>query len=477
MENTMCPSFPCESLPESAREARLLGLYPMRREGLLMQRIKACGGRLTPQQWKAVAELAMRYTPEFPLHLTTRQDLEFHGLKPADVAAVQKGLHEAGITTVGACGDTLRNVTVCPGCDRAPGLMLLAAAIRKEVCRLPWIFDMPRKFKISLSGCSKACAYPWINDLGLIANPDGTLQAVFGGSLGPRPATGILCYEKLSGDEVVSLALAALRLFEAEGDRGNRLKARLRHVRERLGDETFRALLEKRFHEEKAKPHASVDVPAKCNSPALAPLRLHVPHGDIAASEILQLVSILEVRGGALHIGFNHDIILFGIEPVELPPEWERRLGAPCVLACPGAHLCERGIAETWDVADAVREALPKRCELMVAVGGCPNNCVRSAVADIGLLGRIKKVDGQNRSCYRLLAGGGRGCTPALAHPLHPAVPKKRVGEVISWLVSEWSDASPDGTLLFGDFIVKEKERLSRQLACNLKEDRNDRTV
>jgi len=136
-----------------------------------------------------------------------------------------------------------------------------------------------------------------------------------------------------------------------------------------------------------------------------------------------------------------------------------------CHVVSPGARLCRRGLAETGETADAVREALPRRCELTVAVGGCPNNCVGSAVADIGLIGRIKKINGRSCVCYRLLVGGGKGCTPALAQELHPAVPEERVAEVVARLASEWAAASGDGALAFSDFIAGGKGKLSRELA------------
>ena len=75
-------AFPCSSLPDDAGHARLLGLYPQRQEGLWMQRLKVLGGRLSPEQWDAVARIATEFTPLAPLHLTTRQDIEFHDLPP-----------------------------------------------------------------------------------------------------------------------------------------------------------------------------------------------------------------------------------------------------------------------------------------------------------------------------------------------------------------------------------------------------------
>ena len=114
--------FPCESLPEKpASQARLLGIYPQRPEGLFMQRVKAPAGRMTLEQWQGLAGLAARYTPDYPLHVTTRQNLELHGVREEDLPAVQQGIDSLGLTGAAACGDSVRNITVCPRNGCCPG--------------------------------------------------------------------------------------------------------------------------------------------------------------------------------------------------------------------------------------------------------------------------------------------------------------------------------------------------------------------
>ena len=245
--------FPCESLPENPSQARLLGIYPQRPEGLFMQRVKAPAGRMTLEQWQGLAELAARYTPEYPLHVTTRQNLELHGVRKEDLPAVQRGIDSLGLTGAAACGDSVRNITVCPRNGCCPGtwdIGELVRAIRAAVESLPWRENLPRKFKISVSGCREACGRPWINDVGLVANPDGSFRVILAGSLGAKPDLGLLVYDSLPLDDVLPLVVAVLRLFHAEGDRTNRSRARLRHLRQRLGEETFRSrvdeLLKKR---------------------------------------------------------------------------------------------------------------------------------------------------------------------------------------------------------------------------------------
>ena len=123
--------------------------------------------------------------------MTTRQDVELHGIRPADLPAVQQGIDRLGLTGAAACGDSVRNIAVCPRNGCCPGTWdvgELVRALGAAVESLPWREDLPRKFKISVSGCREACGRPWINDLGLVANPDGSFRVVLAGSLGAEPS-------------------------------------------------------------------------------------------------------------------------------------------------------------------------------------------------------------------------------------------------------------------------------------------------
>jgi len=490
--------FPCKSFPDDPHAQRLLGLYDMRTEGLVLQRIKVHAGRITPAQLRACAELATTFTPGYPVHVTTRQDLELHGLRPDDVPAVQKSIGAAGLTTLGAAGDTPRNVTVCPGSGLCPGttdVSRLADLIAQSAQTLPWIRKLPRKFKVSISGCENATARPWINDVGLIACSDGTFRAIIAGSLGARPGTGIELYTGLEPDELIPLVIAALRMFNAGGDRQNRARARLRHVRERVGDKEFRELLDVLFQKEKAKGEWPVPDTPRVSGESLKETRLRLPLGDIAPDLAVELADAAEASGAAspgaqcpgrreslpsanskcppqpqgaagthIRLGFEHDIFLYG--DIELGPELKALTGGPSIVACPGSTWCEKGIACSRDAATAIREKLPAGCDLRICLSGCPNNCVHAAVADIGFTGRIKKINGQRTECFRMVAGGGYGRSPILAGELHPAVPADKVADVVAWVVEQYEQQRSSGHAAFGQFIGHSEDTLSEGITA-----------
>jgi sulfite reductase beta subunit-like hemoprotein len=143
--------YPCQRIPDHASDAKLIGLYRQKQEDLWLQRVKMPGGRLTANRWRALAEIARRVTPQTPLHLTTRQDIEIHDLPAEQVPLVQAALNEAGLTCFGAAGDTFRNITVCPCSGTAPGtveLMGVAQKIQDTLAAVDGIYALPRKFKI-----------------------------------------------------------------------------------------------------------------------------------------------------------------------------------------------------------------------------------------------------------------------------------------------------------------------------------------
>ena len=441
--------FPCEVMPAEPVPARLMGLYPQLQEGRWMQRARVPGGALSADQWRALAAAARRCTPGAPLHLTTRQDVELHDLAAEQIPGVQRALAAAGLSGLGACGDTLRNITVCPCSGIAAGkvdLLPLAHDIQRLLQKHEWVFALPRKFKISLSACESACAAPWINDLGFVAGRrDGRrgFQVMAGGSLGPKPATGTLLFEWLPAEEVLPLVLAAVRVFAAHGDREHRHKARLRHVRERLGQQAFAELIAAEFDLAKGQgPWASFPLsePAKALG---SRLDLTFPNGDVtppAAEALAELAGREDIR---VRITPRHRVAVWARDestlaaiPTVFPSLREAAAPQASVVACPGRRWCSRALTDTVAMADQIRADLGKTLspDKTVCISGCPNGCAHSTVADIGLVGCLDSSGGAKRDAYDLYQGGGMGTNDTLAQLAARKVPPADVPGLIRGL-------------------------------------------
>ena len=464
MDNHDDLQFPCTERPDDPSERSLLGIYGQRQEGLHMQRIKVHRGELSPSQLAALAELAREYTPDYPLHITTRQDVQLHGVRPEDLPAVQQGIQEAGLTTLGACGDSLRNVTTCPenGLRKGtPDVGGVADAIREAAESLPFIRDMPRKFKMSVSCCDNLCARPWINDMGLVARPDGTFRVIGAGSLGRRPATGIELCESVDLEEVVPLVVAALRFFNAEGNRDKRYSARWRHVRERMGDAAFAERLDDEFAREKEEGTWPVPEMPVVSGGLEQRAHLRLPLGDLTPGQALGLAKGAEKAAGTIRLGFEHDLFVFAESELRLSPELESMSNGPSVVACPGTTWCSRGLSDSRGVERELRNDWPAGLNLSLGFSGCPNNCAHAAVADIGVTGRIKTLGGKRTRCFRLFAGGGNGRNDRLGVELHRSVPEGRTPGLVTWIAQQFADASQGS---FPDFIDAEADRLRSQM-------------
>jgi len=459
--------FPCDALPSEGAQARLLGLYPQRQSGLFMQRVRIPGGVISAAQWRAVAEASARHAPGYPLHLTTRQDIEIHGVPPERIPALQRDLYAAGLSTVRACGDTLRNVTLCPGnalCEGTVDVAPAAEAITRAAEGMAMIRALPRKFKVSLSACPKACALPWINDLGLIARTEGGFAAVVAGSLGPRPATGLALERVFAAAEVAPLARAALRLFNAEGDRVNRGRARLRHVRERLGDAEFVARLTALFDEERVARGDPAPPLRRVTGASPRQVRLRPRLGNIAILDALELGRAVEKAGASLRVGFEHDLFLFGGNGLTLPPALAAREGAPAIVACPGSAWCGRAIVDTHEPVAAMDRALGSDFGGLVAVSGCPNGCAQSSVGAIGLAGCVRTIAGARRPCFRLLVGGGGGRDARLAREIHPGIDAAVIPGVVRMLAERYRSRVGQEDLSFADWALTRTEELPAEI-------------
>lgn len=434
------PEFPASSLPEDPADQRLVGVYPQRQEGRLLQRIRIPGGRLSVEQWRAIADAAEKVDARPKLHLTTRQCLEIHDLTAETVPALQALLAAAALSSVGAAGDTVRNFTVDPEGGLTPGtwdLMPLVGAMTAAVEALPGIWSLPRKFKVSLSSSERARMRPWTSDVGIIAEEDGSLTAIVAGSLGAKPGTGLRFDRGLTTLEAVALVVAAVRLHALEGDRENRRSARLRHVRTRMGDAAFVDRLRALHAEELAKVWPESARPVLPPATPKEHVRLTIRHGDLAISDLRGLLDAVQAEGGAIRIGLEHDLHVFGVALKRLPAPLQAWSTGGRLVACPGTALCSKAAAPTREVSDVLAPVAADHPGLLFAISGCPNSCAHATVADVGLVGCMKRVGDDRVPYYTIYRGGANGAGPELAVPVGDPLPISEVAHKIRSLLGE----------------------------------------
>ena len=206
-----------------------------------MVRIRIPNGLLRSDQVRAVADIAEKHARGVA-DITVRQNFQLHWVTIESLPEVLETLWSVGLTTTGACGDVARNITGCPVAgldaheivDASP----LALAIDRELGGQAEFYNLPRKFKISITGCSSWCSYPEINDVALTATTrerNGKTEIGFtlrvGGGLSTDPHIAVRLNAFIQWDQVVPVARGVAEIFRAsETLRQSREKARLKFL-------------------------------------------------------------------------------------------------------------------------------------------------------------------------------------------------------------------------------------------------------
>jgi sulfite reductase beta subunit-like hemoprotein len=230
------------------------GAYSQRQDGLHMLRVKIPQGIADADQLRALGDVAEWYSRGFG-HVTTRQNVQFHFIRPADLEPALRRLAEEGITTAGAGGNAVRNVVACPHAGVAQDELFdvtpYAEAVTRHFLRHPLASSLPRKFKIAFEGCAEDHVATPIQDLGFrarIRNEGGAVRRGFAvtvaGGTSSACTSGAILHTFLPAAELLALTEAVIRVFHARGDRKNKNRNRLKFLVRDLGLDAFRALVD-----------------------------------------------------------------------------------------------------------------------------------------------------------------------------------------------------------------------------------------
>ena len=154
-----------------------------------MLRIRVPNGLLTSTQLRTIAALSDEHGNAIA-DVTVRQNIQLHWLKIESLPEVFERLQSVGLRTTGACGDVVRNITGCPlaglHAHEIADVSHVVLALDRELGGNPDFYNLPRKFKITITGCPEWCSYPEINDIALTATlrpiREATTEEPFRGS-------------------------------------------------------------------------------------------------------------------------------------------------------------------------------------------------------------------------------------------------------------------------------------------------------
>lgn len=459
---------------EQFKAARtVLGIYSQRQAGLYMVRTKFPAGVIGPQTLSALADAADSYGGG-KVHLTTRQDFQFHFVALDDLADILEDLHHGGITTLGAGGNTMRNITVCDhagtGVKEPFDVTEAARVVSEYFLTRPISKGLPRKFKITFCPNSENCGAAYIDDFVAVAvgpedgYPGYGFSVYAGGGQGAIPSLGRLLEDFVPADRIHLSINAALNVFNKNGTRTNRNRARLRFLIERIGFQEFAALYRQELQSLPETESLGWRPPGPegwRRSPANSHVLLKVPVGDLSSGELRTLGGFLaENPSLSARVTKNADILITGVRPEELDDTATRIreigfrpvLGGPghVVRSCNGAVTCSEGITNSKGLARVLESIFQETHvngtgPLTISLSGCVNSCALHHTADIGLSGAAKKVNGRLAPHYQLYVGGHpKGPEPRLAVPI-TKIPAKNAPDALKRLAALLSAEKRDG--------------------------------
>jgi sulfite reductase (ferredoxin) len=470
-----------------------------------MMRIGLPNGLLTSHQLRVIGDLTKKYARNLS-DITTRQNIQLHWLTIEAMPEIVEALTAIGLSPKGACGDVLRNVTGCPLAGLDGHQLIDASPLALEIAHgltaNPEFYNLPRKFKVTVSGCPLWCSYPEINDVALTAirrEVDGLEEIGYtlrvGGGLSTEPHIGVRIPAFIPQDKAYAVVEAVLRIFKEQTElRENRTRARIKYLFMRHGwtaETMLEAIEAKLGYKLDPSPVDEDSVPDDVyrdhigvtpqRQPGLSAVGASVMGGRLSGDQLIQLANLAEEFGdGHLSATIMQNIILVNVPNarsrdlvhrlgeiglhVEVTPFWR---GA---IACTGTEFCKLAISETKTFSKWLTSEMEERLpgfdqQIKLHVTGCTNSCGQSWIADIGLEGKKIKKDGNMVDAFYFCVGGAVGKYARIARQIGYRAAAEDCPEAIERLLRAYLAARTPGEDLRAYFARTDDDSLRAQLA------------
>lgn len=489
------------------------GVYGQRQPARQMTRVKVPFGGLGPVQMEGFAQVA-ELAPLGKGHITTRQCVQFHHIPLVEMYNVLRVLGDHGLSSREACGNVVRNVTGDPWAgvraDELFDITPYAGAFVRYWVRNPLSQLLPRKFKVTFSGSDADAALTPIHDIGFIPRiqvVDGKevrgFKMVVGGGLSTMPKDAVVLTEFVSVDDYLRYSEAVVRIFQdADELRVNILKARLKFLVHRVGEEAFRKMVDERLAQDWAQQPIDLDAllfvddeaadapaPSKLDV-SVAPaaeredfarfidenvrpqkqdgyyaVQVLVRQGDLRPAQWRGLASIITEHGaGRARTTQAQNLVLRWIPGANVYAVWKAlqalNLGESGVatirdvVSCPGTDSCKLGITSSMGLNRAIGERIdamnitdPLTKQIFINISGCPNSCGQHHLGNIGFHGAAMKNEARQIPAYNVFLGGERheGAAARVGTLARLRIPAKRVPDAVERFLGVYTAQRQDG--------------------------------
>jgi len=477
-----------------------------------MLRVAIPYGTLSARQMRQLAMIADKWDKGYG-HFTTRQNIQFNWPKLSDVPAMLDALAEVEMHAIQTSGNCIRNVTA----DQFSGVAFdevedprpTAELLRQWSSLHPEFTFLPRKFKIAVTGATHDRAAIKAHDIGLrvLRHPETHeigYEVSVGGGLGRTPLIGKIIRDFLPRNDLLPYLEALMRVYNSEGRRDNKYKARVKILVHETGIEEIRKAVEEEFealdgpsvaadpkeleriaayfappvYEKLPAVSASLETAIKSNAEfarfvetngfkhkaigyravtvSLKPIG-GAP-GDATSDEMRALADASDRFSlGELRVTHLQNIVLPHVKDDDLFALWSflkdhglatANIGLITdIVACPGMDYCALATARSIPIAQAIatKFADPDRQKLIgelgIKISGCINACGHHHIGNIGILGLEKSGD----ESYQITLGGDATETAAIGERLGPGVTADAVPDTIERLVDIYlAERTPD---------------------------------
>jgi sulfite reductase (NADPH) hemoprotein beta-component len=475
------------------------GLYVQRLAPML--RIAVPYGMLASKQLRQLAHIAREYDKGYG-HFTTRQNFQFNWPALEDVPDILAKLAEVEMHANQTSGNCIRNTTTDQFAGVAPDELEDARPwceiIRQWSTFHPEFAYLPRKFKIAVCGTKVDQAATQVHDIGvyLTRNDDGVIgfRVLAGGGLGRTPHIGSEVFEFVEKQHLLTALEAILRVYNREGRRDNKYKARIKILVKETGIDAFRDKVMKEWLAIKDGPQTLTDEEIqRCKSfftqPPYEELENNPPElsaaladnalfaswheqnvkqhkqdgyaivtvsfkqtgvapGDVTDLQLDYLAQLAEDYSfGEVRVTHHQNVVMADVRQDQLFELWQKlhskSLGShnldllTDIICCPGGDFCALANAKSIPIAESIQrqfadhQELKEIGELRINISGCMNACGHHHVGNIGILG----VDKKGEEFYQVSLGGSSRNEASLGKIIGPAFAQDEIPLVIRKIV------------------------------------------
>ena len=480
------------------------GLYVQRLAPML--RIAVPYGLMNSTQLRKLAEITRLYDKGYA-HISTRQNVQLNWPQLAEVPDILAELATVQMHAIQTSGNCIRNTTT----DQFAGVASDELEDPRPYCEIirqwstlhPEFAFLPRKFKIAVCGTTEDRAAIHAHDIGieLVANAQGEtgLKIIAGGGLGRTPVIGSVVCEWLDKKHLLTYLEAILRVYNQNGRRDNKYKARIKILVKAMGVDAFRQAVEEEWAALKDGPTTLTDeeiararsfftdpdyrqldaaavgaeleqrcdsdpifgnwVKRNTNDHRVSGYRIvnislkatGLAPGDIT-DEQLELVADLadEYAFGEIRSTHQQNLVLADVEMGQLYDVWQKLQPAGLATAnigylsdmicCPGGDYCSLANAKSLPVAEAI-QARFEDMDYQYDLGPLELNisgCMNACGHHhIGHIG-ILGVDKKGKEFYQVCLGGSQAKDASIAKILGPSFKQEDMPEVVDKILSTY---------------------------------------